>query len=88
MLDNGNLKVCHLPFSQFIKNIIIIFLWPIFLCADVAYLLLSVFLFIVEEYMVVTTMLSFGRHSQISGVFLSHWFQLFIVFIAYGAIGA
>jgi hypothetical protein len=38
----------------------------------------SVFLFIVEEYMVATTMLSFGRHSRISGAFQSHEF-LFIV---------
>jgi hypothetical protein len=51
-----------------------------FFYADVAcFFFCSVFLFIVEEYMVVTTMLSFGRHSRISGVFLSHEFQFILV---------
>jgi len=39
----------------------------------------SVFLFIVEEYMGVTIMLSFGQLSQISGAFSSHGFLCFMV---------
>lgn len=46
----------------------------------------SVFLFIVGEYMVVTTMLSFGRHSQISGVFPSHEFQFMLVDVSSGSL--
>lgn len=45
----------------------------------------SVFLFIVGEYMVVTTMLSFGRHSRISGAFPSHEFQFMLVDMSFGS---
>jgi hypothetical protein len=78
-------KKCCLICADCFLHIIHVFLWqfayhmihfsmlmlPVFFC--------SVFLFIVEEYMVVTTMLSFGRHSRISGVFLSHEFQFILV---------